>query len=382
MIGLISHQFPPYLGGMDRHAWGLAHALHAHEPVVVHTRRGGAPVPAGTPFEVCRTLTGHVGRDRAVLADRRVERWLALNTGYAALARATTTPVFVYAHGIDFMRPMFAIEPWPVRAAVRALRPLPGLGEAAAAWRRGRQLAAMGRGLAAARTVFANSTHTARRLGERFADLATPVVVNPPGVDEIYYRTPHPPRPPADGPLRLLTVSRLDPQSHLKNTDGALQAVAALADELDVRLEVVGDGGRRPRLEALARELGVAERVRFAGSLPQAELVAAYDRADLFVLAARATPLDFEGFGIVYAEAAARGVPSLASRAGGAVDAIRDDRTGVVVDGSSPAEIAAGIRRFAAARAAFDPAAIRDFAEAFRWPRVAAALHAALGPAG
>jgi glycosyltransferase involved in cell wall biosynthesis len=382
VIGLISHQFPPHLGGMDRHAWGLAHALHAHEPVVVHTRRGGAPVPAGTPFEVRRTLAGHVGRDRAVLADRRIDRWLALNTGYAALARATAAPFFVYAHGIDFTRPMFAIEPWPVRAAVRALRPLPRLGATATAWRRERRLAGMADGLAAARGVFANSTYTARRLRERFAALTTPVVINPPGVDAIFYATPSPDRSPAAGTLRLLTVSRLDPHSRLKNVDGTLHAVARLAGELDVILEVVGDGGWRPRLEALAAELGIAERVRFAGSLSQRALVAAYDRADLFVLAARATADDFEGFGIVYGEAAARGVPALASRAGGATDAIVDGRTGVVVDAASPAAIAAGVRRFAARRDAFDPTALRAFAERFRWPRVGAALHAALGPPG
>ena len=90
---------------------------------------------------------------------------------------------------------------------------------------------------------------------------------------------------------------------------------------------VVGDGDDRGRLENRARELGVERRVEFRGSLGQKELLEAYRRADLFVLASRASRSDVEGFGIVYLEAAASGVPSLCSREGGATDAVVDGRT-------------------------------------------------------
>jgi phosphatidylinositol alpha-1,6-mannosyltransferase len=114
--------------------------------------------------------------------------------------------------------------------------------------------------------------------------------------------------------------------------------------------------------------------VRFSGAVSRAELLAAYRDADLFVLTPRATASDVEGFGIVYVEAAASGVPVLGSRAGGATDAIAEGESGLLVDDSSPAAIAAGIERFAASRERFTPARVAAFAEAFRWPALAEKL--------
>ena len=106
-------------------------------------------------------------------------------------------------------------------------------------------------------------------------------------------------------------MSRLSQYTRRKNVDGVLEALALLGREAEVCYTVVGDGDDRGRLENRARELGVERRVEFRGSLGQQELLEAYRRADLFVLASRASRSDVEGFGIVYLEAAASGVPSL-----------------------------------------------------------------------
>jgi phosphatidylinositol alpha-1,6-mannosyltransferase len=86
---------------------------------------------------------------------------------------------------------------------------------------------------------------------------------------------------------------------------------------------VVGDGDDRARLEALAREQGVATRVVFTGHVAHEELPDYYRLADAFVM-----PSSGEGFGIVYLEAAACGLPVLGSRAAGAVDALADGAIG------------------------------------------------------
>ncbi len=67
-----------------------------------------------------------------------------------------------------------------------------------------------------------------------------------------------------------------------KNVDVLIEALSMLPAELDARLELVGDGEQRPALEKLARALGVAQRVRFLGYVPDEDLRAAYLRADVF----------------------------------------------------------------------------------------------------
>lgn len=132
-----------------------------------------------------------------------------------------------------------------------------------------------------------------------------------------------------DAPL-LLTVARLVPH---KGQDIALRALAVLACEFpDLRLLLVGEGHHRQRLEALARDLGVAERVVFAGMLTDDEIAEAYATATLYLGLSRIdNEINVEGFGISFIEAAASGVPSVAGDSGGVRSAVRDGETGLVV---------------------------------------------------
>lgn len=140
----------------------------------------------------------------------------------------------------------------------------------------------------------------------------------------------------------LLTVSRLVPR---KGIDTALRAFAQLAAELpDVGYIIVGEGPDKVRLQKLAGELGIADRVGF---VPGADSVADfYYACEAFVMPNRTMPDgEREGYGIVFLEAALAGKPSIAGRSGGAPDAVEDGVTGLVVDPDNPAATAEAMRR-------------------------------------
>jgi phosphatidylinositol alpha-1,6-mannosyltransferase len=122
----------------------------------------------------------------------------------------------------------------------------------------------------------------------------------------------------------ILSVGRLDPRERYKGQDRVIAALPEIiAHGTDVLYVVAGEGADRSRLESLARETGVADRVRFLGAVPAAGLPDLYRAADLFAL-----PSTGEGFGIVYLEAIACGTPALGLAEAGAVDALADGELG------------------------------------------------------
>jgi phosphatidylinositol alpha-1,6-mannosyltransferase len=130
-----------------------------------------------------------------------------------------------------------------------------------------------------------------------------------------------------EGNRVLLTVARMEPHERHKGHDRVIAAIPELVRRgHDVVYVIVGKGDDRARLEEIARENGVAERVRFLGALDQQRLVAAYRMADLFVM-----PSTREGFGIAYIEAMACGTPALGLDAGGANDALADGELGTLI---------------------------------------------------
>jgi phosphatidylinositol alpha-1,6-mannosyltransferase len=133
------------------------------------------------------------------------------------------------------------------------------------------------------------------------------------------------------GPGRwLLTVARLVPH---KGVDLAIEALARLGARYeDVGYLVVGEGPDRARLEALARERGVAGRVHFLSAVPDEQLARYYRAATLYLGLSREQGEEAEGFGLSMVEAQGCGVPVLAGRSGGTADALRDGVTGWLVD--------------------------------------------------
>lgn len=175
-----------------------------------------------------------------------------------------------------------------------------------------------------------------------------------------------------DGHL-LVTVARLVPH---KGQDVAMRAMARLVRDVpDLRYLIVGTGPDEARLRALAVELGVEDRVIFAGALPDEEVAEAYATATLYVGLSRVErELDAEGFGISFVEAGASGVPSVAGATGGVPNAVRDGETGVLVDPTDVDGVTAALGALlanGARRLAMGAAARRAVETHYNWDRVA-----------
>jgi phosphatidylinositol alpha-1,6-mannosyltransferase len=369
MPSIIAPEFPPSLGGMQVMALNLALELSKRHQVTAFTRRNQTPSPSS--FKTTPLLEADVDRDAAGLGSANVDVWLAMNAGYSVLVGRLEKPMAVYCHGNDFL------SPWVIGAPrmIDHLQRMPHVWRYAEPLRQAWRRRAVMRGLLRSSAVLANSDYTRNLLTRKFGVPEARIRIIYPGVEDRFFQA-RPAR--SGGPLKILTVSRLESRNRRKNVDGVLRAIGLLKNEVDVRYTVVGEGSDMPRLVSLARELGIADRVNFTGRLDEPGILKAYREADLFVLAAKAAPNDIEGFGIVYVEANASGVPVLCSRRGGAVDAVRDGETGILIDDAEPAGIADGIRKFKDISHIFDPAKLASCAEGFRWSLAAGEVEAAL----
>ncbi len=168
-----------------------------------------------------------------------------------------------------------------------------------------------------------------------------------------------------------------------KGIDQAIRAFARVAAAFpDSRYLVVGDGPYRAALEAIAAECGVAGKVAFAGAVADEELVDHYVLGDVFVMPNRRLANgDTEGFGLVFLEANACGLPVIAGSDGGSIDAVRHGVNGVLVDGHSVDAIAAAmleLRRDPALRARLREGGL-EAAAAADWRHKAQAFLALFG---
>ena len=338
----------------------LARSLARTDDVVVYMRR--AQGLAGEPYEQEPVLTGHIDGDGRRLTGESVDGWCSLNAGMIPLAPALCRPFAAYCHGNDFL------DPWIIRSRFR-MTPFVQWSVRRPEWRALRKVLNrddIACGLSGVAQVFVNSGTTADLFRTRFPESRAPISVVPPGVQSDFFQTA---TPPEGDRMRLLTVARLEAR---KNVDAVLRALTLLPPALKWEYTIVGDGTLRPQLQQLALNLRLNDRVTFRGAVAEAALLDCYRHADLFVLASKASTIDVEGFGMVYAEASAAGVPAICSRDGGATDAVQDGVNGLVLPSSSPEDIAAGIVRFSRSRDQFPPAKVQEFARRFEEHRVAA----------
>ena len=138
------------------------------------------------------------------------------------------------------------------------------------------------------------------------------------------------PRDPNEETETILHVARL---VEMKGTQYLLRAFALLTRQRpDVTLVIIGDGELGRPLRSLARSLGLEGRARFLGALPHAQALAWMRKAAMLVLPSIHTSTGrVEGLGMVLLEAAATGVPAVASRVGGIEEGVVDNRTGYLV---------------------------------------------------
>jgi phosphatidyl-myo-inositol dimannoside synthase len=218
--------------------------------------------------------------------------------------------------------------------------------------------------------------YTQELLLERFPEAADKVILTPGALKTDFAVVPA--RRSAQGDrIVVLTVGRLHPRKGQLIT---LQALQMLPADVKRRIEYWIVGGRpkgdyEERLRAkAASDADLA--VRFFGNIPDEELSAVYERADIFALTSVAYGTSVEGFGLVYLEAAAHGLPIVAHRIGGVAEAVLDNETGLLVTPERPAELAAAFEKLfhdAALRRRLGDAG-RKSATRTRWEANAATL--------
>jgi phosphatidylinositol alpha-1,6-mannosyltransferase len=318
---LVTNDFPPKIGGIQSYLYELWRRLPADDTVVYTTRHAGDVAwDAQQEFRVVRgapVLLPRPSLTRTVDALARevdasvifLDPWLPLGAIGPAL---TAAPYVAIVHGAEVTVPGH----------------LPG----------SRALGA--RVLRGAAGIVAAGRYPARQ-AERAARRELRGVIVPPGVDVDRFR-PLPAVGRVDAKRRIRAKFGLDPDAPLvlgvsrlvprKGFDVLIDAVAGLPG---VHLAIAGDGRDRERLERRAREAGLGERMRLLGRVPDDDsFPELYACADVFAAPCRERwgGLEAEGFGIVFLEAAAAGVPQVAGRSGGSHEAVADGETGFVVE--------------------------------------------------
>ncbi len=191
--------------------------------------------------------------------------------------------------------------------------------------------------VARADRVFVTSEYSARTAERLYAVPRGKLAVVPEPVDleEWQRRFAGARRRPADRPV-VLSVGRMYPR---KRFEDLLEAARILSRRIpDVQVRIVGRGPEWERLLALRRERALEDTVVLLGDVTRGQLAEEYVNADCFCL-----PSVQEGFGIVFVEAMAAGLPVVACRTAAVPEVVLDRRTGLLVDPRSPDGLAAAL---------------------------------------
>lgn len=326
----VTNDFPPKTGGIESYLVALCSGFPPADVVVVAPARAGhEDIDAALPYEVVRVGGRYMragSSSRRAVVDAATSHEVdavhflnALPLGRMArhVRSATGKPVTVFAHGSEVL----------TRARFPVLR------------------RSLRRVLTTADLVFAVSRFTQDAVSRITKDQARAAVLHP-GVDVERFslavsgarvREKH----RLGGRFTVLFVSRLVKRK------GAEILIRALPRIPKTHALVVGTGPEVSSLRRVAEDVDVAGRVQFVGRVSDEELPEYYAAADVFCMPCtdRYGGLDTEGFGIVYIEAAACGIPSVAGACGGSVEAVEDGETGIVLADPTPAAVAEALAR-------------------------------------
>ncbi|BBZ29156.1 GDP-mannose-dependent alpha-(1-6)-phosphatidylinositol monomannoside mannosyltransferase [Mycolicibacterium madagascariense] len=335
-ILLVTNDFPPRRGGIQSYLENLVGELVGADPITVYAPRwkddaayDAAARDVGVqivrhPTSLMHPEPSVARRMRRLIADRGIETvWFGAAAPLALLAPlardAGATRVLASTHGHEVGWSMLPLA----RTALRRIGDHTDV-------------------------VTFISDYTRRRFASAFGPAAALERLAP-GVDTDRFE----PDSVARAQMRaryglgerpvVVCLSRLVPR---KGQDMLIRALPAITDRVPgTALVIVGNGPYAEDLHRLARRFGVAQHVVFTGAVPGEELPAHHAMADVFAMPCRTrgSGLDVEGFGIVYLEASAVGVPVVAGNSGGAPEAVVDGETGVVVDGWDVGAIAAAV---------------------------------------
>lgn len=363
-INMVAPDFHQSRGGMQRLAVGLASALSHTDHVTVFTH--GVKTRDDSRAYCVEPMAGRT--IEALIEDLKnssPDVWLFMDAGLTPVAAKIYGNKYAYFHGNDFLNPWWG-DAWEFADVIKKTPCLWRFSDKVRRARRKRQIYWSSKHV---NMIFTNSFNTKRLIHSSMNISKEKIVVAHPGIDDKFFEVPVRNRDHSNK-LNLLTVSRLARSTRRKNVEGVLRSiniVKNIAPNLEITYSIIGDGNDRERLEVMAKTLGCQDCVHFLGEVSDEEMVNAYLQSDLMVLAPKASEFDVEGFGIVYLEANALGVPVLGSMSGGATDAISNGETGVLIDRSDPIDIAEGIVEFCSKRDSYSPQKIRAHAKKFTW---------------
>jgi type III pantothenate kinase len=363
-------------GGQNVHVAALAHAMARRgAEVVVHTRRDDPDLPEYVEMTP-GVLVHHVdaGPAAPIPKDDLLEHMPEFGR---VLRRAWEDhqPDVVHAH---FWMSGHAALPAARAGRIPVVQTFHALGHVKRRYQGEKDTSPPER-LGIERGLAANVDHVVATCTDEVFELVrlgaarARLTVIPCGVDLARFRPDGPSVPRTDGLARLLVVGRLVERKGIGN------AIEALAQVPGAELVVVGgpdraDLDRDPearRLLAVAREMGVADRVHLLGRVSRDDLPAVIRSADAVV----AVPW-YEPFGIVPLEAMACGVPVVAAAVGGMIDTVVDGVTGVHAPPRDPDRLAEILRKVLAdapARDAWGRAGVQRARRLYDWNRIAAA---------
>lgn len=346
-ILLITQDFPPKLGGIETYSYQLAKQWHlsGYKVVVVTVSQSKFQeeekiFDAAQPFIIERIKAPNPillavlikSRLKGLVAKYRIDtlfhsQWLTAVKSCKLKAKGAINNVFVAIHGRELVFNPYQSVPF------------------LAQWYRAKM-----------RYVFKNCTHifsnsnytasvlndigllgydktktTVSALGvepEQFKPIPREQAFETLGIDKIHLNK-----------VIVLNLARL---IHRKGADLTLKALANLKERNSTApfyFLIAGDGPFLKELKEMTKTLAMSENVQFVGKMFSHQLSAVYSASDIFVMPSRSNKADFEGYGIVYLEAALNGLPSIGCNSGGIPDAIVDKQTGYLVEQENVEEL-------------------------------------------
>lgn len=318
-VALLTMDFPPSIGGVQRYLLELSRRVGRRYRLTVAVPQGDASLFQNEPFSLISLPSSVPWHYARVLATLRPHITIVGHAHPRMLLPAAilSRKRFIgLAHGSDYE---VAQRRWHAPVFNRLL--------------------------ACAHPLVVGSKNISLRLSA--LGISNLEVVHP-GTDPYLFSLPETSH---TGPPVILSVGRLVPR---KGLDIVLNALPSLLD-IYPRLQywIAGDGPERVALGRLARTLRVDHAVSFLGELSHDEssgsspdLPELYRRASVFVLPTRVdSETGPEGFGIVYLEASASGLPVVAARSGGAAEAVIENETGLLVPPDDPSALAQALVR-------------------------------------
>ncbi|MDG2352587.1 MAG: glycosyltransferase family 4 protein [Acidimicrobiales bacterium] len=328
---LITNDFPPKVGGIQSYLWELWRRLPAEDFYVYTTPfQGDREFDSGQHFRTVRSAnkvllpTPNINRNVQKLRQDIEAELIVWDPAFplALSAVRSRIPYALVLHGAELAIP----GKMPV---VKSL---------------------LANTLKKASLVICAGNYPAEE-AERIAKQSLPIAIIPPGVDvERFCPATSLEKEkirkdfgiPRTSPV-LLALTRLVPR---KGIDVLIQAVKVLKKDYPELLLLIGGTGRDlKRLKDLAKDS--EKSIRFLGEISEEDLPELYRMSDIFCMPCRSRwgGLEQEGFGIVFLEAAASGVPQIAGKSGGSADAVSNNETGFIIDNpKDPRQLAQSIK--------------------------------------